>query len=130
MTTLIAESLSSNILLEKYETFYKEGDTGELRVYLQRPLCQEELDDLQSSIIGQGVVLTVPVEQDARVLMIKFRKTIAPLPIIGLALVAIPIIGWQLFKSASFSIPSWVWVIVGMTVAYVIIRKKKFVRGE
>ena len=127
MINLVAEGLSNNISLDRYETLYREGDTGELRAYLERPLYQEEIEDLQSSITGQGVTLTAPVEQDARILMIKFRKAVAPLLIIGLAVTAIvAIVGWQLFKSVTPGIPLWVWVITGMTVAYVSTRKKKF----
>lgn len=127
---IIAEKLGSDVSsLLDYESHYREGDTGELIVYLQEPLNYEEMEQLETEISGQGVILTAPIQQDAKMLVIGFRKAIAPLAIIAgaLAVVAAVIIGWQLFKAVS-AVPTWAWILGGLAGAYCIIRligKKK-----
>ena len=121
---IIAEKLGSDISsLPDYESYYNEGDTGELVVYLQKSLNYEEMEQLETEICGQGAVLTTPIQQDARMLVIRFKKAIAPLAIIvgALAVVAVMIIGWQLFKAVS-AIPTWAWILGGLAGTYCIFR--------
>lgn len=132
---LVAEQLNGNIeSLPSYEVQFAEGDTGELRLYLQRPLYQEEIDQLEQQILSQGVLLTEPISQDARVLVIKFRKAIAPLAIIAtsVGLITSILIGWQIFKESGSSIPTWIWVICGgivlVTVASVSKKNRKEIK--
>ena len=129
---LIGESLSNNLSnLSSYEVYFKEGDTGELRVYLERSLYQDEMDCIQTEILSQGVILIAPVTQDARILVIKFRKTIAPLLIIGGAIAAIVIgtIGWQLLRTETAGIPLWTWITGVGFILYTVSRRKKW-RGK
>lgn len=123
---LIGEKLGSDLSsLSSYETYFGEGDIGELRVYLDRPLYQDEIDRLQTELLSQGVTLTAPITQDARILLIRFQKQIAPLLIIGGAIAAIVagILGWQIFKGTQVGIPVWVWIVGGLSLAYLLFRE-------
>ncbi len=130
MAELVGESLSSDLTdLSQYETQYSEGDTGEVRVYLDRQLTDEALRSIENNIRSQGVVLTGPVTQDVRVLVIPFKKAIAPLAIIAIvvgavALVGSTILGWQIFKSVKAGVPLWVWGVGGAALLYLILSSK------
>ncbi len=127
MAELVGESLSQDLTgLSQYETQYNEGDTGEVRVYLSGQLDNEALRAIEDKIRGQGLVLTGPITQDARVLVIPFKKAIAPLAIIAIvvgavALVGSTILGWQIFKSVQAGVPLWVWGIGGAALLYLIL---------
>ena len=121
---VIAESLSDKIdNLSSYENYFSEGDVGELRIYLDRLLYQDEMDCLRTEIENQGVMLISPIAQDARVLVVRFRKAVAPLAIIAriIVTVGIGIIGWQLFKESGF--PLWGWILGGI-VGCTLLRRK------
>ena len=121
---LVAEQVTSNLNeVPQYESSYKEGDTGELRLYLSQDLTQIQIDDLEKDIVSKGVILTKPITQDARVLIISFQKAIAPLLIIAgsVGIIAIGILGWQIWKSTSYGVPVWVWgLIIGGIIIYAI----------
>jgi len=124
---IIAESLSSDIgIISQFEEYFAEYDYGELRIYVEQELTDTQIYQLEQDIIGQGVVLTEPISQDARIIVIKFQKAIAPLLIIGTAIAAIVsgIIGWQLFIEP-LGIPLWVWAIGGAGLAYLIFMPSK-----
>ena len=126
MSELVAESLTSNLdSLSSYETYFKEGDTGELRIYLNRTLTSSELQWIQDKIIEQGVVLTEPVSQVARIVYVKFEKRIAPLLIIGGAVAAVfaGITGWQVFKFTEAGIPLWIILLGGGALLYILFKK-------
>lgn len=98
---LVAESLDSDLsVLENYESIYRENDKGELRLYTDSTLSQITLQELEDKITSEGVHLSGPITQDARIIHIKFEKRIAPLAIIAIAIgvVIAGILGWQLFK--------------------------------
>lgn len=126
---LITSKLNSDIqTLPNYEAYFAEGDTGELRLYLMGPMYQGDIDTLEQSIRSQGVVLTAPIRQDARVLMIQFKKAIAPLVILAAAVAAIAavgsgIVGWQIFKTVQAGVPLWVWLVGGAALAYLLFRE-------
>ena len=126
MSELVAESLNSTLDgLSNYETCFKEGDTGEIRIYLNRTLTPSELQWIQDKILEQGVVLTEPVSQVARIVYVRFVKRIAPLLIIGgvVAAVFAGITGWQVFKFTEAGIPLWVLLLGGGALAYILFRK-------
>ena len=129
MKELVAEELSGNISsLPDYEPYFGEGDTGELRLYLEHSLYQEEIEQLEQEILNQGVILTESITQDARILVIKFQKAIAPLMIIaivvgGFAVVIGGLLGWQIFRSVSMGVPLWVWLVGGGALLYLLLRK-------
>ena len=122
---LVGERIGNLSNLSDYEVYFGEGDNGELRVYLQRPLYQDEIDKLENEICSQGVVLTAPITQDARILVIKFQKAIAPLLIIGGAIAAIVagVTGWQIFRTTQMGVPLWVWGVGGIALLYLLFRK-------
>lgn len=123
---LIGENLSSGLSsLPGYEAYYKEGDIGELRLYVSQPLSDETIEQLESEIISKGVYLTEPIAQDARVVIIKFKKTIAPLLIIAGAIAAIGVglLGWQIFKLTALGVPIWAWIVGGGALLYLVLRK-------
>ena len=123
---LIAESLGNNLSnLSDYENKFSEGALGELRIYLDRPLYQNEIDQIEYDIRSQGVILTAPIVQDARVLVIKFKKAIAPLAIIAIAVggilaVGAGLLGWQIWKSTQLGVPLWAWLIGGAALVYLL----------
>lgn len=124
---LIGQHLGSDLSsLTNYEVFYREGDTGELRIYTGVEYAPVTLEKLEEEIISQGVVLIEPIVQDARVIFIKFRKEIAPLLIIVgvVAVIIVGIIGWQVFKTTQAGVPLWVWLIAGGALAYLIFTSK------
>ena len=121
---VVAENLGSNLsTLSDYETYYREGDKGEIRFYLDRNIS--EIEQLEACIVSQGVILTEPIKQVARVVIIKFEKRIAPLLIIGgaIAAIAASLLGWQIFKATQWGIPLWVILIGGGALAYLLLRK-------
>ena len=121
---LVAENLGHDLnTLQNYEVEFVEGDIGEVRFYLDRLLYQGELDQLEYELCQKGVALTAPTKQDARILIIKFRKAIIPLAIIAGAIgtAGVSIAGWQLYKKIS-EIPIWVWVAGGLAVGYLFFR--------
>ena len=126
---LISESLTPNLdTLTDNEVFFNEGDTGELRLYVDQTLSQEVIKHLESEICSQGVMLTAPITQDARIVVIKFQKAIAPLIIIaGVVGVTIAgLLGWQLFKVSALGLPLWAWVAGGIAAIYAISRRSKW----
>ena len=123
MNELVAEELSSDLSsLQNYEVFFNEGDTGELRLYLSDELYQGDIIELENMITEQGVILTEPIRQYARILSIKFKKEIAPLLIIVGAVVVVVggLLGWQIFKTTQLGVPLWVWAVCGIAIIYLI----------
>ena len=129
MRELIGEHLGQDLSsLPNYETYYAEGDRGEVRFYVERQLPMERIQELQDRILNEGVVLTEPIEQASRVISIKFEKRLAPLVIIaiavGIVVVAVSaVLGWQIFKSIQWGVPVWVWLVGGGALLYLLLRK-------
>ena len=123
---LVAENLGSDIsFLGDYEVCYQEGDTGELRLYVDQPLSYDDVSQLEYEICSQGVVLIGPIKQDARVVVISFQKAIAPLAIIaiivgGIVAIAAGLLGWQIFKYSKLGVPVIVWVVGLGALAYLL----------
>ena len=120
---LIGEYIGDSLgTLPGYEVYYSEGSRGELRLYLNESLSNDDLLMLENNILGQGVILTSPIEQDANIVSIKFQKAIAPLLIIAGAVTLIvgSLIGWQIFKTTQMGVPLWVWLVGGLALAYIV----------
>lgn len=118
---LIGENIGTDIVkLADVEPLLNEGDTGEMRAFVDGYLRDEELAFLQYKIQSQGVVLTEPIFQDSGMVVIRFRKMIAPLLIIGGAVIAVVggLLGWQIFKTTVAGVSLWVWAIVGGALLY------------
>jgi hypothetical protein len=124
---LIGEQITGDLsTLSTYQS--RLGDVGEVRIYLDKPLSQEQIDKIQNDIISQGGVLNGDVTQDAGMLIIPFVNTVNPgigaLPILLIvagvvAVVAGGILGWQIFQASSDTgIPTWVWVFAGVFLLY------------
>ena len=126
---LIGENLGQDLsTLKDYESYFNEGDIGELRLYVDNSLNQEDINQLEQDICNQGVILTAPIAQDARVVLIRFQKAIAPLLIIGgvVAAIIVGILGWQLLKTTVSGIPAWAWLLGGALIYYTVSRRKKW----
>jgi len=123
---LIAENLGQDLsTLENYEVYYKEGDRGEVRLYLSENLPEDRIQLLEGELLNQGVVLTEPIKQVTRCLYIKFEKRLAPLAIIaiavgGIAVIGGALLGWQIFKSTQLGVPLWVWLVGGAAILYLL----------
>ena len=93
-------------------TILREGEEGEIRVYLSEQLSRDELRVIQDELLRQGVVLTSSVYVVSNVLVIPFRKEFDPLGTIKTVLdfITTPFqIAWQIIKTTS-SIPWWAWI--------------------
>lgn len=129
MGKLVAESLTGNMAeLDNVETQFNELDTGEVRVYVDRALTDDELQQLDTEIRKQGVTLVESVFQDARVIHINFQKRIAPLLIIagviGTFLAGITgVLGWQIWRTSKVGVPWWAWVLGLGAMGYLLLRK-------
>ena len=127
---LVAENLGSDIsFLGDYEVCYQEHDTGELRLYVDQPLSYDDINQMEYEICSQGIVLTEPIKQDARVVVISFQKAIAPLAIIaiivgGIVAIAASLLGWQIFKYTKLGVPIWVWAVGGIALLYLLFSSK------
>ena len=118
---LVAESLEGHALIDlaNYNRFYNEGDTGKVSIFMDSDLTDEEIIDIENAIRSEGVVLTGPIQQDARMLVVPFRVAMWPLAVIGGIVATVGgVIGWQLFKdrvtswlAAPFGVPIWVWIL-------------------
>ena len=130
MRELVGERLSNNLAeLPEYEDLFAEGSRGELRLYVNQPLSEYQLGQMENELLNQGVTLTEPISQIARVVSIKFEKRLAPLAIIAIvvgAIVAIgaALLGWQIWKTTTAGVPSWVWVVGIGAVLYLIFTSK------
>ena len=124
---LIGEHLGEDLsTLGSYETYFGEGDKGEVRFYLSEPLTDSQIEEIESELCRQEVVLTGPIVQDAKIVYIKFQKAIAPLIIIAAIVGAIGtgLVGWQIFSTAKLGVPVWAWVIGGGALLYLLLRTK------
>jgi hypothetical protein len=73
-------------------------EDGELRLYLEQPLPDEVVKAIEAELAESGVDLCDPIQQDAHILLIRFRRgeTMAT----AISRIDIPnLIGWQLFGS-------------------------------
>jgi len=120
VSELIAQGENLNELPNNEDKF-SEGDRGEVRFYLNESLSQPALQDLQDKLLERGVTLTEPIKQDARIVVVRFEKRIAPLLIIA-GIVVVGIVGWQLLKEAA-KIPVWMWAIGAIALGVYLVRK-------
>ena len=129
-------------VIAELEPKFKNGDTGELRLYVNGVMPQIELDKLQQDLLASGVVLTAPIMQQGEIIFIRFvnsapTASIAGLGAIGFGPVAIialviggvasiwgSVVGWQLYKSVS-EIPMVVWLGLGGLFAWLLLRNSK-----
>ena len=111
---LVAEQLTNNLdEVPQYESKFNEGDTGELRLFLQSDITQTQVNEIEWDIISKGVILVDHVVQDARMLIIRFQKAIEPLYLISssIGLIVNMLVGWQIYKTSGVAIPSWLWLV-------------------
>jgi len=126
---LIGEYLGQDLSsLPNYEVYYGEGDRGEVRFYVDRMLSEEKIQELQDRILNEGVVLTEPIQQNSRIISIKFEKRLAPLAIIaivvgGIVAIGAGLLGWQIWKTTQMGVPLWVWLVGGGALLYLLLRK-------
>lgn len=117
----------------QYESSFNEGDTGELHIYLQNNISQEQLLTLQHDILATGVVLTREITQDARIIIIPFKKAMPALLAIASAVSTISgfIIGYQLLKEVKMGLPLWGWAVIGGVIVYFVSKKyPKLIGGK
>ena len=119
---LIGNDLSA---IASYDYMFKEKEYGELRVFLDRPLDQEEMDMVVSRLPD------LMVGQDAGILLMTFKYTDGLLLAVASVLTEeIPssiVLGWQLGKEDWRTIPwGWLFLGAGVVVAMVESRKKKW----
>ena len=119
---VVAEGTSLAELITA-EKLFAEGESGEMRLYIDRMLPEYQLAEIEREITSRGVVLTAPIAQEGSILSVKFQKAIAPLLIIAAAVAAFAaLIGWQIFKE-HWGIPWWIWLAGGGAVLYLMFRE-------
>lgn len=125
MMKVVAEGLEVNKIAE-YESLYGEGEKGELRLYVDRQLSENEIASLETQICNQGVTLVEPISQEAHILFVRFQKLLVPLAIIvaAIAAIGVGVAGWQLLKEPLFGVPWWVWMIGAGVLTYMIVKRK------
>jgi hypothetical protein len=140
METVIAQGTKEQPpVAAELDPKFKEGDKGELRLYVNGPTPQIELDQIQQNLLESGVVLTQPVMQQGDIIFIRFVKgepvattqgigaiAIGPVAIIALVVGGVAAIwgsvaGWQLIKDVK-AIPSIVWVGLGGLLLWLVAR--------
>jgi hypothetical protein len=126
METIITENTNDLNDLGKYEVYFNEYDTGELRIFVDEPISLGVVAELQDKILAQGVVLTAPIVYDENgIIIIRFQKALAPLIIIGAALAAVGITGsvisWQLIKTKLSNVPGLIWALAIGSVFFLIL---------
>ena len=123
MNKVISEHVGNDITgLADSASLFKLNEEGELRLYLNRLLSQEELDSLAVTL-GQ-------LKQDGCVLPIEFRYTDSTFGTIIEAVeeVIIPanvMIGWQLLKETEKGFPVWGWIILGAGLVVAVMEGRK-----
>jgi len=83
-----------------YEDYIAEGQRGRVEIDLRAPLPPSVVSTIQSEL-GQRGVAEASVTTGSPMLIIQFRKTIAPLVIIAIIvalLIIAMVIGWRIFK--------------------------------
>ena len=125
MSELVAENKELK-KLSLTEELFAEGDIGEIRFYLDRALSESEVATIESELRQQGVTLIGPVVQEHGILAVGFQKAIAPLLLIALVVgtLGAGVLGWQVFKLSTGGVPTWVLLIAGMAVVYLMFRSK------
>ncbi len=120
---LIAEGTNLSEL-EACESLLSEGQNGQVRLYLDRSITPLELQQVEDTIVGQGVVLTQPIQAAETIMVISFQKAIAPLAIIvgAVGLVAAVVLGWQLMSNF-LGIPVWMWLVGGGLLVWALARR-------
>lgn len=72
---LIGQKVTGNLSdISNLESNLKEGESGEIRIYLKNDLSQEQLNLIENDLVSKGVKLLDHVYQDANILVIKFIK--------------------------------------------------------
>lgn len=124
---LVAEHIGDGFdTLGDFEDRFAEFEKGELRIYVNDALTQEQLSTVENEILCHGAHLTAPVTQDGGVVFVRFQKRIAPLLILAaagaLVIVAVGgVLGWQVFRVVQ-DVPNWAWIVLGTSVAVLLIR--------
>ncbi len=130
MAIIVDQKLSNNTTdIAVLENKFASGDIGELRLYLSQDMTDDELKLLEDNIKSKGVILTDPIKEDAKTLVIRFQKASDPLVAItdSLSSLGIDFSAWQLIKNTMVSsIPTWLWVAGGLSlllILYLALRK-------
>ena len=84
--------------LGKAERFFQEGERGEVRIYLQKPLSEPELITLSQTIKAKGGVLTGEIQQVGGIIIMPFRKELPFLLLLVPLLIGVGVVGWQVLK--------------------------------
>lgn len=119
---LIAEGTSLDSLPQA-ESYLAEGDSIEVRLYLEKPLAPGELASLESELRSQGVDLA-SITSESTIVSIKARVALLPLvPIAAvIALLGVTVGGWQLFSSGSNFILPLLFVGGAAFLAYMVVK--------
>ena len=116
-TLVIADCIGNLSTLPNYEDMVQDGDSIEVRIYLMTPLDQEAFDQIEYDLCSQGVKLTGPIVQGARILVIPFQKEPTTLNAIA-ATVQVLVTGWQLVSPDAEGISQK--TLIGIVIATVV----------
>ena len=84
--------------LGSVERLFQEGESGEVRLYLNRTLSEPELTNLRQDIKAKGGVLVGEIRQVGGIASIRFRKELPFLLLLVPLLAGAGVVGWQVLK--------------------------------
>ena len=126
---LIAEGNVATLAnLGSHEGSLPEGSRGELRIFLRAGVPDVVLTSLQTQLEQRGVPLWDNIVQsNRRTVFIRFRKgfpwlAVIAAVLIGLIVLAILIVGWQLFRDASTTLGPVLPILLLAAGAYILTR--------
>lgn len=137
MSVIIAEGRGSDLSsLNDYAGYFREGDTGEIKIQFANTLPREVLAEMEDEFLNQGIALTAPVTQRGGITSIKFKLVSHEgitgfwIPIIIAIVATTAFIGggvvvWQILNTTHEiikEIPSIVWYVGGAAIVYLIVR--------
>ena len=91
--------------MSRADSLFQEGESGEVRLYLSRPLTSVELTNLDKKLRESGAVLTGPIQQASTVVSIPFQKELPFLILLAPLAAGLGVLGWQLLKPEFFAGP-------------------------
>ena len=114
--------------LRDYDASFKEGETGNIRLFLKSPVSNAVVSGLESALKTAGMTLNGHVTQTTRspaVIRIPFKRTLPPLAIAAIVIVAIAaicvlLLSWNVSKDVGlpkrYTIPLTILAVIALFV--------------
>ena len=127
---VVAEGFDAASLSDQLASL-QDGEFAEVRLFVDNPPSEYDLQELQASFEQAGAILTEPIGYDAGIISIKFINSSTPQQIGLLPLLIIPatilgtgFFGWQMtkeVKETTQAIPTVAWILGGVALIGVLL---------